>query len=419
LSDKKVIFLMTFSPHYVEFENQPRPPFCWTNQKGEWIGIWGLDWGDLLLKTVADYYQQYQCEVWQPDYRADRTYTADLQTRLKHINFPAEKKRVFQRYRFGYEIYSEQILRDIEKNDTTDTVIMLPSGVYDRWLNNIIGSIKKAVIVYYNLLNISKLLPETAATANPLKALNRYFLTIQKSKCIKRMKILLTGHNDPQVMEGLHSINPMLKVFDIDWGLDHDFWYPAITKEQARVRLDIPQNEYLIILSQRLVPEYQVDRFIEVLSSIDIAAPFRVCITGHGKGDYEDYLKHLSNKLKMDKLVHFVGFVPDEDLRCYLIAADLFATLATKSAGSGGAVKAMAVGTPVLATTTSGDLSDYLRSNKAGMCVDPYAYDEWKDRLRALISGSEITTVPIDQIKKDYDWKNTADSLHNAFCAGD
>lgn len=404
---------MTASTHPSEYENQPRPEFVWFNPKGEMIGIWGFEWGDLFLKAIADYYPEYECEVWQPDLRADKIYTAELQPRLLHKKFPASISTRVKRFRITHETYSSLIIEEICKQDIQGTIFMLPAKMYTYWLDRIIKSIRNANILYYNFLNSRLMLPSPINTYNPLKAINRWLINREKTKWLKRVKHLLTTNDNSEAISEIRKKNRNITIYYFLWGLALDFWKPVLKKQEARRSLGIPKDLFVIVLSQRLVPEYQIDKFIEVMSRVKPKREFVCYITGHGTKNYERHLRELAGKYKVKEIVNFVGFVTDDKLRSLLISADLFATLPIMFAGSGGAAKAMAVGCPVL-HVNMGYTYEFLKEHNAGEYVGPQNYDEWVEKLALIIDGKPIKTIPREIIEKNFNWKSTADSIQHA-----
>ena len=410
----KIIFIITFSPKYAEYADKPRPKYNWDTKDGQWVGIWGYDWGDLHLKSLVEYYDNYDCEVWQPDFRADKIYAAKLCKNLIHRNFPAKTIKRFSRFKLREEVYSQSIIDEFKKYDTDNTVFMLPTTVRTKWMVSILESIRNAKHLYYNYLNDALLLPSKINTLNPFKAYNRYLINKEKLKWLKKITVLLTGYSDPEALNKAEEINPNLKAIKFVWGLDFDYWYPVIDKETARKKLKIPAEAFVILLSQRLVPEYQVDRFIEVIAQIKPVKPFVCYITGFGLPDYKSYLQGLVESFGLNNKICFVGYVSDEELRDYMIAADLFVTVPTIFGGSGGALKEMAIGRPIF-TVSSGSTYYFLKEQNAGIFVSPTDYEEWRHKLESIINGEIIVkTVKREIVMDHYSWKKTAEQTKKA-----
>lgn len=413
MSTKKVIYLMTRSSKNSEFENQPQPEFLWKNSAGKTVGIWGLEWGDLIMKALAESYQNYFCEVWQPDLRADKTYTAQLCKNLIHTNFPAVMKKNIVGIRVKHEIWSDSYKQRMLENDTEDTVFLVPVGAHRLWLGPLVRSLKRAKLLYLTLLNSKLILPDTKYPTNPIRALKLLKINHTKKKSMGRVRNFLVQKDNPTALEKIKQTYPHLRIYHFQMGQDLEFWNRVTTKSEARKALGIPEKPFVIVMSQRLVPEYQIDRFIEVVAGINTEREFICYITGHGTRQYEEYLSRMvANHGLRDKIV-FTGFVTDEELRSYFIAADLFATLPKLFAGSGGALKCMALETPILHVTL-GSTYELLKEHNAGEYLDPTNYQDWAVKLRELINGRQVRTIPREVIENILGWKRTANDFNEA-----
>lgn len=409
----KIIFIISFSPNYAQWEDKPRPEFCWENNSGKWIGIWGFDWGDLMLKALAECYPANEYEVWQPDLRADKEYAAILKSNLMHRNFPARMRKRLYRGKISNEIYSSELVREVMTENMDNTVVMLPTTVRTPWIADIIKAANKTKIIYYNFLNSSLMLPIEIETIHPLKIINRLLINRERLNWLQKIDGLLTTNDNPLAIERLLQLNPNMKVFYFYWGIDIEYWKPYITKEQARKELGLDAGEFILLLSQRLVPVYQIDRFIEVMSRTSTSREFQCYITGHGLKDYEKYLEDLVKNLGLSEKILFMGFLPDDLLRKYMIAADLFVTVPKMFAGSGGAAKALAIGTPVM-HVNMGYTYEYLKEQNAGEFVAPKDYGEWEAKLKRIIDGMPVKTVPREEVERAFSWENTANSIYSA-----
>lgn len=409
----KIIYLMTFSPKYAEYENKARPRFCWDLPKGKWVGIWGYDFGDLMMKALVDHYPGYDCEVWQPDLRADRVYSAQLHERLAHRNFPARTRTFLRRFKLSLEIYSQELLLEAKKLDGAGTVFILPALSKSQWINKFRKTIKKSLILRAHGLSSSLLLGNYCRSRNIFRQLNRWFLSREHAVSMRDIQHLLITKDNPQAISLLKQKYPWINVFFFVWGMDLEYWKPLYTQKEARKMLEVDQEIFFILLSQRLVPAYQVDKFLQTLSAVRSPRKYLCYVTGHGLREYEQYLEKAAENYGLQDKVVFTGYVSDNDLRLYLIAADLFVTVPWMSAGSGGAVKSMALGTPVL-HVTSGSTYVFLRENDAGAFVDAYDYARWSSVLEDIINGKTVKVVPRSIVESHNSWENTARQINSA-----
>jgi glycosyltransferase involved in cell wall biosynthesis len=389
----KVIYLVTFSPKYEEFSNQPRPKWNWDTTTGSWVGTWFGDWGDLIGKELVKHSDDIDYEVWQVDLRADKIYTAEFEDRLIKKKFPAQEKKYLRGLKRCDYIYSNQLIeyaRDYNRNNVT---FILPSTNPSPFRYKLAKSIYKAVIIYNNFLNTKLLLPDVERCLNPVRFLHRMLVSKKNHRNLQNIDYFLTTNDNPLALEKIKRRYNHIHVFKFRFGEDCDYWRQDKSVDEARRLLNIPLEKFVLFLSQRLIAGYQIDMFIEAISKVNTKRNFMCYISGHGSREYEDYLKDLVKKHEVEDRIHFVGFVSDDDLKNYFIACDVFVTVPKITAGSGGAVKAMAMNKPVV-HVTSGSTYELLKENNAGLFVHPTNYDQWVRVFEEVIDGKEIKTIP-------------------------
>ncbi|MDD3534200.1 MAG: glycosyltransferase [Candidatus Cloacimonetes bacterium] len=410
----RVLLIMSFSPPYEEYSDKEYPtPHVWDTPQSKQVVIFGFDWQDLMLKALVEVSPELVCEVWQPDLNADKEYWATLQKGLVHRNFPAKRIKRIKRGKSVWEMYSSSILERVKKEDAPDTLFILPVNYLEKWGKDIIISVKCNPILYCNFLNARLMLPNPIYMRNPLKMANRLLINREKKTWLSRVKHLLIGISNPEAAEKLREMYPQMEMHSLRLGFDENYWKQVVEKDEARRLLGIPLEDYVIVLSQRLVPVYQVDRFVEALSRVAVSKPFTCYVTGHGTRDYERYLAQKIKECNMEQAVSLVGRVPDHELRLYFIAADLFVAVPLVFGGSNGAVKCMALEKPIF-HVESGFSYEFLKEHRAGVFVASTDYNGWTAALEDVINGKEIAVVPRKTVVDRFSWKAAGQELHNA-----
>jgi len=412
---KKIIQLMTHLPAYEVYANQPKPKIHWDTPIGSWVGIWGYDWAELMGKAMVNEYPDYDYEVWQMDTRADKIYEAILQERLMHRKFPG----IIKHHRPGIKkenyVNSPALIEYVKRNiDAENYVFLMPATVETPFTRGLLKVLKNVLVIHYNFLNTSRLAPGKEFTLNPLRNLHRYLRNRSKKRHLNSIHFLLNSiDNNPDAIEEIKRKYISIRLFDFHLGTDLAYWNPDKKKQQSRDELDIGSEDYVIFLSQRLVPEYQIDKFIGVISKIQTNKKFLCIISGHGERVYESYLNKLCKKLAVDHLIRFVGFVTEEQLKKYYTACDVFATVPNMVGASNSAVKAMAMERPVI-HTTQGVTYQFLRSNNAGVFIEASDYNQWVIVFTEAIEGKQIKIVPREKVINHFSWEKTANQLFYA-----
>jgi len=97
-----------------------------------------------------------------------------------------------------------------------------------------------------------------------------------------------------------------------------------------------------------------IDNLIAAMEDVVLSVPGVQLVIG-GTGPMKANLEALRSRLKLERCVHFVGFIPDGDLPRYYQAADLFILPTIELEGFGMVtLEALASGTPVLGTPVGG-----------------------------------------------------------------
>ncbi|WP_341527665.1 glycosyltransferase family 4 protein [Nostoc sp. UHCC 0302] len=144
----------------------------------------------------------------------------------------------------------------------------------------------------------------------------------------------------------------------------------------VRQTYNIPETAIVILSVGKLVKHKNFDRVIDnipLLLTIGVDVHYILC----GQGPCEPELKSLANRLRVDKRVHFAGYVSDRELAGYYAACDIFAMLTVldskaQSMEGFGIVylEASYFGKPVIAPRLGGVL-DAVQHEENGILVNP------------------------------------------------
>lgn len=121
-----------------------------------------------------------------------------------------------------------------------------------------------------------------------------------------------------------HVINPVVRPerFGNPTGLSHI----NVLRNRIRQTYNISETAIVILSVGNLVKYKNFDRVIDnipVLLTIGVDVHCIIC----GEGNCETQLKSQAERLRIDKRVHFAGYVPERDLAGYYAACDIFAML--------------------------------------------------------------------------------------------
>ncbi|MEA5550535.1 glycosyltransferase family 4 protein [Anabaena cylindrica UHCC 0172] len=190
-----------------------------------------------------------------------------------------------------------------------------------------------------------------------------------------------------------HIINPVVR--------PEKFGTPTSPShlDDLRVRLrqtyNIPETAIVILSVGRLVKHKSFDRVIDnipLLLTVGVDVHYIIC----GKGSCEQQLKSQAQRLRVDKRVHFAGYVPERELAGYYAACDVFAMLTlweddTKSIDNFGIVylEAEYFGKPVIASRL-GSILDAVHHEENGLLVNPDSGYEVLQAFKRLCQDKQL-----------------------------
>jgi glycosyltransferase involved in cell wall biosynthesis len=169
-----------------------------------------------------------------------------------------------------------------------------------------------------------------------------------------------------------------------------------------------PGKQLRLITVSRLIKRKGIDHILKALAEL---RDEKISLLIVGTGSYEDYLKELCSKLKLNDIVNFYGYCPREELPKLYNNADIF--ILPSLAESFGLVfaEAMACGLPIIGAKTGGIVDLVLKEN--GILVEPGGIDEIKEAIVEMRKKSndmmqDMGKANRRRIDMYYSWKNVA-----------
>jgi glycosyltransferase involved in cell wall biosynthesis len=400
----KVIHVIPDAPNYELYRNSPRPEINWDLKSGQWVGIWGTDWPDLLVMEMLKVSDEFELEVWQPDPRADKVYSHKFSSGFIHRLIPAEsykhylglKRRTRVKSPLMISMLKEEgksknsivhlhgnlieIILDIVENDDMPKILVSFHGDIDLPPNEIFRFRKNfpAVINYLiNWLRVKKSIK------------NISYLTYMNETNLKTLEMFYKGEKEKLSM-----------------GCDFNFWTPK-DKMTARKELNLPADKIIFLSSSRLTEAKQVDKLIKIFTDFKDKDNFYLVFTAHGSKDYENYLKSVSKDLIDRGLLRFTGYVDIETLLKYYSAADVFTITSITEGAPVAVMKAFACQLPIFSTDV-GHSAGLLRDYNVGRLVKRGDYHQWKVEIEKILNGEKLKVLDREIAREFYDWPSVA-----------
>jgi len=399
----KIINIIHHPPAYEWYSNEPRPEINWDTPGGQWIGIWGYDWEDVVGKEVLKLTNEFEYEVWQPDSRADKIYSHTFKNGFKHKLFPAVNKRKLYGVRLMNKVCSDSMLRELENYSKDKNVILHLNGGIFGLTKEILDSLNTMPLVhsYRGVIH----LPSTmffSRTKNILSKFNNIMDFFWLKRNINKIDII-TYQNDINIKQ-LKKIykGELIKVTS---GCDFLFWHPK-DRKLARKELELPGDKKIFLCASNLIELKQVDRVISIFTELSNKHEFLLVIAGHGTRNYENYLHAIASDLLRKNKIKFIGYIRGEELRQYYNACDIFLSTSTEEGGPVSVMQAFACVVPVVATDT-GNIAEIMKQYKCGCLLDIYDYKMWRDELEKILEDNkEVKTMDREIAKRYYHWPN-------------
>jgi len=175
-----------------------------------------------------------------------------------------------------------------------------------------------------------------------------------------------------------------------------------INKKYARMRLGIPENVKIIFNLAGLYPYKGHEYLIKAMSLIVKKRDDVVCYIG-GEGPLKNKLQKQIKKLNLQNYVKLIGFVPDEELKYWMNAADLFVLPSLSESFGIVQLEAMSVGVPVVATYNGGS-EEIIISNDYGLLCPPADSDCLAEKILIALN-KEWDREKIRKYAEQFTWE--------------
>lgn len=191
----------------------------------------------------------------------------------------------------------------------------------------------------------------------------------------------------------------------------YDSFGDIIPKSKARTRLNILPNEKVILFFGFIRKYKGLDILLESMSDARIkAAGIRLLIAGEFYEDEKTY-QELIEKLKIrENLIMHTSFIPDDDVRYFVCAADVVVQPYRNATQSGVTPLAYHFEKPMIVTNVGG-LPALVPNEKAGLVVEPDPKAIADAILKFYQMGEDYFIPHLRAGKQLYSWSKLVDSI--------
>ena len=185
----------------------------------------------------------------------------------------------------------------------------------------------------------------------------------------------------------------------------------AISKEAARKILNIGVDEKIILFFGYIRPYKGLDLLLNAMATNAIKhANIKLLIVGEFYEDAQPYHDLIKTLALEERLIIHLEFVPDNEVKNYVCAADFIIQPYKNATQSGVTPLAYYFEKPMLVTNV-GALADSVPNGKVGEVVEPNADAIAKGIETLYNNGAAYYADNIKEEKKKYSWSQMADNF--------
>ena len=195
-------------------------------------------------------------------------------------------------------------------------------------------------------------------------------------------------------------------------GLDDSFYLEDKEKTRAirRTYLGDEKSGHLFCSVSRLEEEKNPVFLLKGIRCLKEKLPFSFRVLLLGEGSMRNELEILAGRMGLEDTVVFLGNIPNEDVKQYLYASELF-LFASKSETQGIVLEeAMAAGNPVVAVRASG--AEDLIKNGINGCMTEEDVEIWSTKAAELIQNPDYGQICMEARKTAESYRASRLALH-------
>lgn len=193
------------------------------------------------------------------------------------------------------------------------------------------------------------------------------------------------------------------KVCVIPNGINFNQFSPEVDGTEIRKKLNITDNEKVILFVGRLSLVKRVDILIDVIKRLSEEG-LQVKAVIIGDGEYRDYYHKLAES---NNNIIFTGSISHSEIQKYFAMADVFMLPSLSEGLPNVLLEVAACAKPIVATNTGG-ISDIVIHGKTGFLVEHGDLDAFIEYVRLILNDEELSKKlgnnAYEHVRKEFDW---------------
>lgn len=213
-----------------------------------------------------------------------------------------------------------------------------------------------------------------------------------------------------KVLSDLRSVEPVKPATQVLHPL-YDNFGDAVSKSEARKKLELPQDEKIILFFGFIRKYKGLDILLEAMRIVKEKSPsIKLMIAGEFYEDEKPYLQLIDKYNLSDSLVMRTAFVSDNDVKYFLCAADAVIQPYRNATQSGVTPLAYHFEKPMVVTNVGG-LPNLVPDNKVGLVAEPNAASIAAAIMRFYELGENYFIPHLRTEKEKYSWKKMTEAI--------
>ena len=253
-------------------------------------------------------------------------------------------------------------------------------------------------------------LESKAEGANALSVAFKKF--IEQRVYARMTRFIVLSHAFGNILNREYGIS-WDKIHVVPGGVDTHRFAPSLTQDQACQKLGWPQDKFILFSPRRLVNRMGLDKLIDAIGELVPDHP-HVWLAIAGKGYLREELEQKVQEKGLKEQIHFLGFLPDEDLPIAYQAADLTIIPSQALEGFGLILlESLSCGTPVTCTPVGG-MPEVIENFSPELIMESIETDAIAQMLKAILS--QTVTLPSreqcrDYVIQNFDWQEISQQV--------
>lgn len=191
----------------------------------------------------------------------------------------------------------------------------------------------------------------------------------------------------------------------------YDNFGEAVAKNEARIKLSLPENEKIILFFGFIRKYKGLDILLDAMNDDRIRqSNIKLLVAGEFYEDRKEFDELLAKLNISSQLILRTDFIADSEVRYYLSAADFVIQPYRNATQSGVTPLAYHFEKPMLVTNVGG-LPDLVPDGKVGIVTEPNAESVATGILRLYELGENFFLPHLREEKKKYSWHKLAEAI--------